>query len=432
MSDRGHDFRSEEVIEVLIAPGCAAGVVIQDGVVQGKLSAVASDATTTALSRFALLASRSREATDGGVAAEGAMAHRGCARAHEQATAQGTAASTTAGEGGRAVPAVSAEAQADRGVSARGGTAPQATGVGSAATTAATKTGCGRVRVVLVGRDIPAVATAAEGADAIAPVATAATALGIAALTAFGHAPNEGAVLEHSACRRPGADRPATGQAATTATAAVGPVVSKGFAVDEQAGVHLDVFPVVDGAPKGILRDAVPEHRTLQGQQVGIRLDGATGVVGIQSIPEFHVPERHEGRIAVELKEAAVARRIHDGGPGTGSIDRDVPLINDELSEHPIVRALGKGDGGRRTSGFGLLQCGAECAFSGGGLADAVADVAVGSVLGGIHGELAAGGQANQQAAHQGQAAKQGSVHGHGAVAQITNPPPPEKVAVTL
>ncbi len=355
VSHRGHDLIAEEMVEVFVAPGRAAGVAIQDGVVQGKLAIIASDGTAAALSGLPLLASRSSEATDGGVSVEGAVAHRCRARAHEQATAKGAAASTTAGEGGRAVPAVSAEAQSDRGVSARGGTAPKTSGVGSATTTAATEAGCGRVCIVLVGGDISAVTAATEGSDAIATIAAAAAAQGIAALTAFGHAPDEGAVFEHRARPRPGADGPSAGQAATTTTTTIGPIVSEGLAVDEQAGVDLDVFAIVDGASEGVFRDTVAEHRALQGQEVGIRLDGPAGVVGIQTIPEFHVPEGHEGRIAVEFEEAAVACRIHDGGPGTGSIDRDVPLIDEQLSEDPIVRALGKGDGRRRTGGLGLL-----------------------------------------------------------------------------
>ena len=420
------------MVEVFVAPGRAAGVAIQDGVVQGKLAIIASDGTAAALSRLPLLASRSREATDGGVSVEGAVAQGGRARAHEQAAAEGTATAAATGKGRRAIPAIPSEAQADRGVSTRGSAAPQSTRVRATAATATTEAGCGRVCIVLVGGDISAVTAATEGSDAIATIAAAAATQGIATLATLGHAPDKGAVFEHRARPRPRANGATPGQATTTTTTTIGPIVSEGLAVDEQAGVDLDVFAIVDGASEGVFRDTVAEHRALQGQEVGIRLDGPAGVVGIQTIPEFHVPEGHEGRIAVEFEEAAVACRIHDGGPGTGSIDRDVPLIDEQLSEDPIVRALGKGDGRRRTGGLGLLQRSAKRAVSVSGLAGAVPDVAVGAVLGGIHSELAAGRQANQQAAHQGETAKHGSVHGHGAVAQITNPPPPEKVAVTL
>ena len=340
---------------------------------------------------------------------------------------EGAAESGTTSTTGRAVVgAVTAVAPEHDAVRAIAGVVAEPSGGESA--TAATATDVGRSGILTAATDVATVAAFSEVGEALATLTTASAKLAIASIATAGDAVGERAIFKGGGRALPGAHRAAGTQGTATATAAILAVVAFGDTADEQTPFHGHDAPVVDAPSETDAGLAVPEHHAAEGQIVAVVFHGAARVIPVEAVAQLKIVERHNGAAPGQFKEAAVAVRVDDGGPGARSVHRDVTLVQVQLTQNPVVVALGQCNVHGHPGHFGLLKGGAERAQPSGGGTDPIPRIGIGTILDGIHRVLGHGGQNDEEAEGAQHPTKDDVNHGHGRRRKIRTRHPPERL----
>ena len=151
---------------------------------------------------------------------------------------------------------------------------------------------------------------------------------------------------------------------------------------------------------------------------------GAARVIPVEAIAQLKIIEFNDGTAPGQLEEAVVAVGVDDGRSGAITIDRDLALIEVQLTQGPVVGAGLQQDNWRwsatAASCKAALPTGAHAGCAG---TDPISRIGIGAVLDTVYGRVTGPHwQGKKKTQGQGWPPKDDVNHGSWSKAQNTNP----------